>query len=59
MSRQGKIAATMTREEHSEQYLAYRVRYLPAQIVATERKLEALRNEARRYGLNDLAGPQA
>ena len=59
MSRRGKVVALMTREEHGRQYFAYRVRYLPQQIEAAERKLAALRNEARRYGLHDLAGPQA
>lgn len=59
MSGRGRIVATMTREEHAEAYLAYRVRYLPRQIDAAERKLAALRQEALRYGLHDLAGPQA
>lgn len=59
MSRRGKIASTMTREEQGEQYFAYRVRYLPGQIEAAERKLAALRREAQRYGLQDLAGPGA
>ncbi|GEM_PF-3415059 len=38
----------------AEQYQAHRVRYLPAQIEATRRKLLHLEREARRLGLNDL-----
>ena len=35
-------------------YLVHRVNYLPMQIAATRRKLAALENEARRYGMTDL-----
>lgn len=41
-----------------ERQTAYRVRYLPQQIEATERKLAALRNEARRYGMTHLLGAE-
>lgn len=34
--------------------LAYRVRYLPAQLEAARRKVAALETEARRYGMHDL-----
>lgn len=44
----------MSHEEHHQRYLAYRMAYLPHQIAATKRKLQMLRNEARRYGMTDL-----
>lgn len=50
----GKIMETMTREDHEAQYLAHRVRYLPTAIEAARRKVAALENEARRYGMEDL-----
>lgn len=36
--------------------LIYRIRYLPGQIERARRKLAALENEARRYGMHDLIG---
>lgn len=48
--------ATMT---PAEKWIAYRVRHLPKQIEAARRKVAALENEARRYGMNDLIGGQS
>jgi hypothetical protein len=42
------------RETPQERYFAYRVRVLPEQLDNTRRKLAALENEARRYGLTQL-----
>lgn len=42
----------------AEAYLEHRIRYLPGQIEATERKLAALRIEAARLGMTELLGKQ-
>lgn len=41
-----------------ERWLEYRVRYLPQQLDRARRRVAALENEARRYGMNDLLGTQ-
>jgi len=40
--------------EAADKHMYYRVRSLPARIDAARRKLAALENEARRFGLHDL-----
>lgn len=50
-----KAKARVNRDRDAA-HLAYRVQYLPGQIEATRRKLTALENEARRYGMHDLVG---
>lgn len=50
----GKVKATMDRHDQAEQYLVHRVRYLPVALEAARRKVAALENEARRYGMVDL-----
>lgn len=37
-----------------ERYLAYRLRVLPDQLESARRRVKALENEARRYGMNQL-----
>lgn len=37
-----------------ERYLAYRLRVLPEQLESARRKVRALENEARRYGMENL-----
>ena len=49
-----KPASQMTLSERRSDYMAYRIRYLPQQIAATERKLATLRREAARYGMTEL-----
>ena len=44
----------MTRTEVKDRYFEYRVRSLPAMLDRARRKVEALENEARRYGMLDL-----
>lgn len=44
---------TITRAKR-DQYLAYRLRVLPEQLQAAERKVAALLNEAARYGMAEL-----
>jgi hypothetical protein len=47
--------ARRTERRHDDvDRLSYRMRYLPEQLENTRRKLAALENEARRYGLTDL-----
>lgn len=38
----------------ADRYLEHRVRYLPMALEAARRKVAALENEARRYGMTDL-----
>ena len=42
------------RQEQEDTYLAYRVRYLPAQLEKARIKVRHLENEARRLGLPEL-----
>jgi len=42
------------RQEQEDIYLAYRVRYLPAQLEKARTKVKHLENEARRLGLTEL-----
>lgn len=42
-----------------DRYLAYRVRILPEQLEGARRKVAALENEARRYGMTDLLEQRA
>ena len=46
--------AALTREEHAQVYMAYRVNYLPDALERARRKVRALENEARRYGMTEL-----
>lgn len=45
---------TMTRAEREAVYEYNRRRYLPSQLEAARRKVEALENEAKRYGMTEL-----
>lgn len=47
-----------TNEADVIDFTKYRHRYLPKQIAATRRKLAALENEARRYGMFELLQPE-
>ena len=42
------------KKSREENYLCYRLRYLPIQIEAARRKLVALEREAARLGMHDL-----
>ncbi len=42
----------------TQRHFVYRVKYLPDQLVAARRKLAALENEARRYGMTHLLEQQ-
>jgi hypothetical protein len=48
------MASSPCRVEREYQQEYNRRRYLPAQLAATERKLELLRKEARRLGMDEL-----
>ena len=47
-------ARSTANEGQVADFIKYRQRYLPQQILATRAKLRALENEARRYGLHYL-----
>lgn len=49
-----QINAQLDYEAKRVKYVAHRVAYLPRAIDSARRKLSALENEARRYGMNDL-----
>lgn len=42
------------KEKPVERYVRHRLAYLPTQLENARRKLAALENEARRYGMHDL-----
>lgn len=44
----------MKREDRETAYRVHRIRYLPFALDAARRKVRALENEARRYGMEDL-----
>jgi len=49
-----EIERKKRRQEQEDTYLAYRVRYLPAQLEKARTKVRHLENEARRLGLTEL-----
>lgn len=58
MPRPYSCVAALSRAEHAEVYMAYRVNYLPDALDRARRKVAALENEARRYGMHDLLAPE-
>ena len=50
----GKPAIDLTREEQRVRYHLHRKHYLPEALDGARRKVEALENEARRYGMVHL-----
>lgn len=48
----------LNRDEEATRYKIYRMSYLPTALDSARRKLAALENEARRYGMTELLEDQ-
>ena len=48
----------LSRDEQATRYKIHRMKYLPTALDSARRKLAALENEARRYGMTSLLEDQ-